>query len=620
MFKKIISALSGIPATVISGICLLVSLLTPIISGYEFPIYLDPAWISMIISGLPILYNAIRKLIFNKGISKISSALLISVATLAAAIIGDIFAAGEVVFIMAIGEILEDITSDRAKRGLNKLINLTPTMGRKISGGEENIIPADQIRLGDILRVLPGEKIPVDGEIVSGETSVDQSIMTGESLPVDKGIGDSVFCGTVNMYGSVDIRATEVGEDSSLQKLIRMVRDAECKKAPTQRIADRWASILVPVALLLAIIFGIVQQDIVVAVTVLVVFCPCALVLATPTAIMAAIGQATKHGVIIKSGEALEKMGKADTISFDKTGTLTHGVLSVADIIPLDDSIPEKELLILAASAESKSEHPLARAIVEHAKGEKLYPSENFKMKSGRGITCEINNSTIICGNKKFLEENGISETDSKYGMLSSEGKAVVFIARDKKLLGIISLSDTMRENVPEIIEKLSDMNTKTVMLTGDNPESANYLAKISGVDSVKAGLLPEDKVKYIEDMQAKGRQVCMIGDGINDAPALKVANVGVAMGGVGSDVAVESADIALIGDDISKIPYLKRLSVATMRTIKLGIFLSLFINLVAIILSFFKLLTPVTGALVHNAGSILVVLIATMLYDRKFK
>lgn len=620
MFKKIISALSGIPATVISGICLLVSLLTPIISGYEFPIYLDPAWISMIISGLPILYNAIRKLIFNKGISKISSALLISVATLAAAIIGDIFAAGEVVFIMAIGEILEDITSDRAKRGLNKLINLTPTMGRKISGGEENIIPAEQIRFGDILRVLPGEKIPVDGEIVSGETSVDQSIMTGESLPVDKGIGDSVFCGTVNMYGSVDIRATEVGEDSSLQKLIRMVRDAECKKAPTQRIADRWASILVPVALLLAIIFGIVQQDIVVAVTVLVVFCPCALVLATPTAIMAAIGQATKHGVIIKSGEALEKMGKADTISFDKTGTLTHGVLSVADIIPLDDSISEKELLILAASAESKSEHPLARAIVEHAKGEKLYPSENFKMKSGRGITCEINNSTIICGNKKFLEENGISETDSKYGMLSSEGKAVVFIARDKKLLGIISLSDTMRENVPEIIEKLSDMNTKTVMLTGDNPESANYLAKISGVDSVKAGLLPEDKVKYIEAMQAEGRQVCMIGDGINDAPALKVANVGVAMGGVGSDVAVESADIALIGDDISKIPYLKRLSVATMRTIKLGIFLSLFINLVAIILSFFKLLTPVTGALVHNAGSILVVLIATMLYDRKFK
>lgn len=620
MFKKIISALSGIPATVISGICLLVSLLTPIISGYEFPIYLDPAWISMIISGLPILYNAIRKLIFNKGISKISSALLISVATLAAAIIGDIFAAGEVVFIMAIGEILEDITSDRAKRGLNKLINLTPTMGRKISGGEENIIPADQIRLGDILRVLPGEKIPVDGEIVSGETSVDQSIMTGESLPVDKGIGDSVFCGTVNMYGSVDIRATEVGEDSSLQKLIRMVRDAECKKAPTQRIADRWASILVPVALLLAIIFGIVQQDIVVAVTVLVVFCPCALVLATPTAIMAAIGQATKHGVIIKSGEALEKMGKADTISFDKTGTLTHGVLSVADIIPLDDSIPEKELLILAASAESKSEHPLARAIVEHAKGEKLYPSENFKMKSGRGITCEINNGTIICGNNKFLEENGISETDSKYGMLSSEGKAVVFIARDKKLLGIISLSDTMRENVPEIIERLSDMNTKTVMLTGDNPESANYFAKISGVDSVKAGLLPEDKVKYIEAMQAEGRQVCMIGDGINDAPALKVANVGVAMGGVGSDVAVESADIALIGDDISKIPYLKRLSVATMRTIKLGIFLSLFINLVAIILSFFKLLTPVTGALVHNAGSILVVLIATMLYDRKFK
>ncbi len=620
MFKKIIGYLSSIPATVVSGVFLVCSLVLPLILGFEFKLYLNPAWISIFISGLPIFYKAIKKLIYNKGISKISSALLISTATVAAICIGDIFAAGEVVFIMAIGEILEDLTTDRAKRGLKKLISLTPELGRKIDSDGEHMISAEDIRLGDILRVLPGEKIPVDGEIIAGESAVDQSIMTGESLPIDKTVGDSVYCGTVNMYGSVDIRATRVGEDSSLKTLIRMVKEAEDKKAPMQRIADKWASFLVPVALLLAVIFGIIRRDVTVAVTVLVVFCPCALVLATPTAIMAAIGQATKHGVIIKSGEALEKMGRVDTIAFDKTGTLTHGVLSVSDIVPLDGEMSEDELLTLCASVEAFSEHPLARAVVAHAANKELYKVEGFKMQAGKGVLANADGDEIICGNKSFIEENGICVPVDTVNSLCAQGKAIILIAKNKTLVGIIGLSDTVRNNSAEMVKKLRCMGTKTVLLTGDNKNSANYFASLCGVDELNAELLPEGKVQKISDMQSSGHTVCMIGDGVNDAPALKAADVGVAMGGVGSDIAVESADIALVGDDISKIPYLKRLSIATKNTIRLSISLSLIINFVAIILSFFKLLTPTTGALVHNAGSVIVVFIAAMLYDKKFK
>ncbi len=340
--KKIISFLSAWQMTLLSGIFLLLSFifdLTELKPPFDF------ALISVIISGTPLVYSAIKKLIWASGIKKISSALLISVAMIAATAIGDLFAAGEVAFIMALGEILEDLTTDRAKRGLKNLISLTPTTGRRIKDGKEETVPAEEIREGDLIRILPGEAIPVDGVVVNGESSVDQFVMTGESLPVDKCAGDEVFSGTVNRFGVIDIRATKVGGDSSLQKLIRLVKEAEDKKAPMERIADKVASWLVPTAMLVAILTGIITKDIVRAVTVLVVFCPCSLVLATPTAIMAAIGQATKHGIVIKSGEALEKMGKVKTVAFDKTGTLTYGQLEVSDIIPLGEGINESELL-----------------------------------------------------------------------------------------------------------------------------------------------------------------------------------------------------------------------------------------------------------------------------------
>ena len=630
MLKKINNFFFFFPMTIVAGAFLLLDLVPHLIEEFGgapvslFFLPFDPAWVTIVISGIPLLYLAIWRIIHNPGISKISSALLICIAMFAAIAIGDLFAAGEVVFIMAIGALLEEATTNRAKKGLKKLISLAPTMGRRLKDGKEEMIPAEEIRQGDILRILPGETIPVDGTIINGETSVDQSIMTGESLPVDKGVGEEVFCGTINRFGSIDISATKVGENSSLQKLIRMVQDAENKQAPMQRIADRVASWLVPVALLIAILAYVFTGNIVTAVTVLVVFCPCALVLATPTAIMAAIGQATKHGVIIKSGEALEKMGKVDTIAFDKTGTLTYGRLDVSDMISFDETISEIELLSLAASAESKSEHPLGKAIVAYAKAKEvpLVESTTFRMTTGKGIFAEVDNRSLLCGNEKFLIENGVSIDDtiqSALERLRTQGKASILIADNQKSIGVIALSDVLRPEAKDMVSRLSDMQTRTVLLTGDNQKTADYFAEQVGISEVRAELLPEEKVMNIEKLQEEKHKVCMIGDGVNDAPALKTADVSVAMGSMGSDIAVDAADVALMSDDISKIPYLKRLSNATVKTIKVSITLSMCINLVAIILSLMEVLTPTTGALVHNIGSCFVVLIAALLYDRKF-
>lgn len=632
--KKVLYAqkndyLAGVPATIVAGFFLLLHLLTSFLGNLSGSLRLlnilpfDPACVTVIISGIPMLYLAIWRVIHNPGISKISSALLISIAMLAAIAIGDIFAAGEVAWIMAIGAILEDKTTERAKKGLKKLISLAPTQGRLLFNGEEVIIPAEKISLGDILRVLPGETIPVDGTIIHGETSVDQSIMTGESLPVDKTVGEDVFCGTINRFGAIDIQATKVGEDSSLQKLIHMVQEAENKKAPMARIADKAASWLVPVALLIAIVAGIVTKDIVRAVTVLVVFCPCALVLATPTAIMAAIGQATKHGVIIKSGEALEKMGKVNTIAFDKTGTLTYGRLEVCDIISFEPKISEDTLLSLAASAEAKSEHPLGKAIVAYAKNCNItvLESDCFKMTAGKGIYAEVDGKKLLCGNENYLLNYGVEINVIVRSMLEelrAQGKASVLVADDSACIGVLAMSDVLRPEAKNMVERLHSMNTNIVLLTGDNQKTADYFARQVGIRQIRAQLLPEEKVSNIAAIQNEGKAVCMIGDGVNDAPALKTANVGVAMGGLGSDIAVDAADIVLMGDDIFKLPYLKRLSNATVKTIKFSICLSMCINLLAVLLSVMGVLNPTTGALVHNAGSCFVVLIAALLYDCK--
>ena len=620
MIKTINDFLAGWPMTILGGLFLAASFILPR-TGYPAGEML--AWVCVIICGLPLLYLAVWRIIYNKGISKISSALLISMAMIAALCIGDLFAAGEVAFIMEIGALLEDMTTSRAKKGLKNLIELAPDKARVIRDGKEYTVSVSEINQGDILRILPGETIPVDGEIIIGETSVDQSVMTGESLPVDKEAGDTVYSGTINRFGSIDMIAVKVGQDSSLQKLIRMVEEVEKNQAPTQRIADTWASWLVPLVLVIAIVTYLTTGDIVRAVTVMVVFCPCALVLATPTAIIAAIGQATKNGVIIKSGEALEKMGKVDTIAFDKTGTLTYGMLEVSDIIPLS-SISARDLLTIAGAAESRSEHPLGKSITARAirDGLDLPEVANFRISAGKGVSASMKGRSYYLGNEKYILENGISADESAttvLNMLRSEGKASVIVADRNEILGIIALSDVLRPEAADMVRRLSDMGTKAVLLTGDNRKAAEYFAKQVGIREIRADLLPEEKVKNISLLKETG-DVCMVGDGVNDAPALKTAHVGVAMAAMGSDIAVDAADVALMTDDISRLPYLKWLSNATVKTIRIAIALSMSINLVAVTLSILGILNPTTGALVHNAGSCFVVLLAALLYDRKYR
>ena len=621
MFKKIFELFSGLKATVLGGVSLATSLTLWLL---KIDVLIDPAWIAVVICGYPLLYLAIWRIIFNKGVLKISSALLITIAMIAAIIIDELFAAGQVAFIMAIGTILEERTIERAKKGIKKLISLVPEQGRIVHNGKEEMIPIEKVKKDDVLRVLPGEALPVDGEILSGNTSIDQSIITGESLPIDKTIGDSVFCGTINRFGSIDIKATKVGEDSSLQKLIRLVQEAESSKAPTQLIVDKWAAWLVPLSLLITVVTYFLTGDIIRAVTVAIVFCPCALALATPTTIMAAIGQATKHGVIIKSGEALERMGKVNTIAFDKTGTLTHGNLVVSDVISFDKGICDSVFLSLTASAETHSEHPLGKAIVAYAREQKatIQPIENFKMIPGKGISANINGQQILCGNNNFLHENGVLLDDNTVASLErlrNQGKATILISLDGICKGIVALSDTLRTTAKGMVQELKQKHADAVLLTGDNKLTADYFAEQVGIKSVFAELLPTQKVEWIQELQNEGRYVCMIGDGVNDAPALKTANVGVAMGSMGSDIAIEAADIALMGDDIAKIPYLKRLSNAAVKMIIFNISVSMVFNIIAIVLSILGILNPVTGALAHNVGSVMVVLNAALLYDRKY-
>ncbi|MCD7714389.1 MAG: cation-translocating P-type ATPase, partial [Prevotella sp.] len=611
----------GLRMTIVSGIALAISLVLLLM---DIHVAVDPAWLTVIISGVPLLYLAVTRLIFQRWIS---SALLITIAMLACLYIGQLFAAGEVAFIMAVGALLEDYTVLRAKRGISRLISLMPDTGRRITvvGGKEieETVPIDEIRPGDILRVLPGERITVDGDITSGNTSVDQAIITGESIPVDKTEGDAVFCGTMNCYGAVDIRATKTGHDSSLQKMIDLVREAENKKAPMQRIVDKWAEWLVPIALVIALVAWAVTGNLERCVTVLVVFCPCALALATPVSIVAGIGQATKFGVLVKSGEALERMGKVDCITFDKTGTLTQGKLTVCDVLAFSDSYSETDILRLTAAVETRSEHPIGKAIVSRAKadGITLDTPTDVNVMPGKGIRAAVGGKSVMCGKSEALAEYGITldkEVDAALRSLRDEGKVAVLTAINDRAAGLLALSDVVRPAARTVVKELNAAGVETVMLTGDNIRVAKRLAEDVGLASVRAELLPEEKVMAVAELQSKGKTVCMLGDGVNDAAALKTADVGVAMGDMGSDIAIDAADIALIGDDLAKIPYLKRLSLAVIHSIKLNITLSMIINAIAITLSVLGLLNPVTGALVHNAGSVLVVLNAALLYDRK--
>ena len=588
----------------ISGISLIISIFD-LIPSLPF----DAAWVAIILCGIPIILEALSGLI---GSFDIKAGILVSIALISSLIIGEYFAAGEVAFIMQLGELLEHLTLSRAKSGIEKLIKLSPQTARLV-GEEEKIIPAKEVQEGDVLKVLPGESIPADGVIVSGQTSVNESIMTGEPLPMDKAVGDSVCSGTVNQYGVFEMRAVKAGEDSSIQRMIRLVQSADAGKAKIVRLADKWATWIVIIAFLAAAITWAVTGEVIRAVTVLVVFCPCALVLATPTAIMAAIGNATRHGVLVRQGDALERLSAVRAIVFDKTGTLTFGTPGVVAVCPVE-GVGEEELLKVAASTERNSEHPLGKAIVsyfEKNKGEFL-PSENIEIVPGRGIRAEIFGEEVLAGNAVFLKEHGIlieAENSENLKKFEDSGSTLIRVSRGGKYIGYIALSDVIRPEAQAVVSQINEKGIKTVLMTGDHNKAANLMAEKVKVGKVYGGCLPEDKMRHIGDMQDAGEKVCMIGDGVNDAPSLKKAYVGIAMGGVGSDIAVEAADMVFVKDEIKELPHIFSLSSRMMTVIKCNLIFSMLLNFAAIGLAISGILNPVLGALVHNAGSLLVII-----------
>ena len=590
----------------VSGIALLIS----IFGGLDLPV--DPAWVAILLCGVPILLEALHGLITAFDIK---ADVLVSIALVASVIIGEDFAAGEVAFIMQLGALLEELTVARARAGIEKLVKLTPRTARVLHDGQADILPAEQVRVGDLVRVLPGETIPVDGVIVSGQTSVNQAIMTGESMPVDKSAGDSVASGTVNQFGSIDLRAGKVGEDSSIQRMIRLVQTADAGKAKIVGLADRWATWIVVIALSAAVLTWLFTGQIIRAVTILVVFCPCALVLATPTAIMAAIGNATHHGFLVREGDALERLAAVRRVAFDKTGTLTLGAPRVAAVYTLCPELDEAALFTLVAAAEQLSEHPLGKAIVTswRENGAGLLPAaDQFQMLPGRGVQAVVEGRTILAGNRAMLAEQGIPLPQAAARAADAsleEGYTVIYIACDNRAVGLLALSDTVRPEAHAALAEVQALGVEPVLLTGDNEKAARHLARQLGINSWHAGCLPQDKLRYMDDSLAEGQPVAMIGDGINDAPALKRAQVGIAMGGIGSDIAVEAADIALINDDLRELPHLVALSRRMMFVIRCNLTFSMALNFLAITLAITGLLNPVVGALVHNAGSVFVIL-----------
>ena len=595
----------------VSGVSLILSLTNAV------PLPFDIAWVAIILCGLPIILEAVIGLVTSFDIK---ADVLVSLALIASVCIGEDFAAGEVAFIMQLGALLEDLTVAKAREGIEKLVKLTPQTARVIySDGREAVVAAGEVKAGDLIRVLPGETVPVDGIIVSGQTSIDQSVMTGESLPVDKAAGDEVSSGTVNQFGAFEMKATKVGEDSSIQRMIRLVRSADAGKARIVGLADRWATWIVVIALTAAVATWAVTGQIIRAVTILVVFCPCALVLATPTAVVAAIGNASRRGLLVREGDALERLSKVSVVTFDKTGTLTHGTPEVTAVESVSD-IPAEELFELAASAELLSEHPLGKSVVrcftEKTRKTPMSP-DSFDMIPGEGVTAGINGRLVRAGNLRLMSKAKIqisqqaAQGAEKY---LDNGSTVIYIGVNDIFAGYIVLSDTVREESPRLISDLKTLGVRPVLLTGDHGNAASAIGKALEINDIHADCLPEDKLLHIEEYRRGGNSVCMIGDGINDAPALKKADVGIAMGGVGSDIAVDAADIALVRDEIKELPHLFALSGRMMTTIKANMIFSMALNLLAIILAMTGVLNPVVGALVHNAGSVLVIINSALL------
>ena len=613
---------------------ILISIISVVLSFIGTDIFrFDLVWIAIIFCGIPIFKEAIIGLYREFDIK---ADVLVSVAIISSILIGELFAAGVIAVIMAIGGFLEDFTVSKTKAGIKKLIDLNPTnctlvINYNRTNESEIVIPSNLIKEGDIIKVVPGETVPVDGSIISGESSIDQSVWTGESIPVDKVVGDEVFSGTINLYGSFIMKATKKGEDSSLQRLIKIVESANPENANVVKTADKWATFIVVIAFICAVLTLIFTGEIIRAVTILVVFCPCALILATPTAIMASIGNLTKVGILVKEGISIEKLAIIDQMIFDKTGTLTYGKPMVTKVIPYNDAsyveITENELIHLLASLESPSEHPLAKAIVKFYRdnyNESLEKVSDFEMIIGKGVKASLNENQLCAGNEEFLNSLGITVSnefiDENILKYLNLGSTPIYLGMDGKLLGAVLLSDVLRDDSLDLLTQLDKLGISSTLLTGDNRNAAEHIASDLGIADFRYDCLPEDKISKIKEFQSSNRKVAMIGDGINDAPALRQADIGISMGGVGSDISIEASDVCLVSDDIKHIPHLLALSRKTIQTINIGIGFALALNIIATILAAFGYLDPIGGAFVHNIGSVIVIIYSSLLLRYEYK
>ncbi|MDF2633491.1 MAG: heavy metal translocating P-type ATPase [Pelosinus sp.] len=572
---------------------------------------IDTALIAAVVGGVPIIKDAVVA-IYKRGDTKVG--LLVSIAIIASIAIGEYFAAAEVALIMTIGEMLEHITLEKSNTALKKLAELAPLQARIIEGETEREIAAELVKTGDRLLIKPGEKIPVDGMVVAGKATVDQATITGESIPAQCHNGVTVFGGTIVTMGSIEIVATKVGQDTALGHIIKMVKEAQASKAPSARIIDRWANWFVPLSLAIAVLVYVMTGDIVRGVTILIVFCPCAMLLSTPTAVAAAIGAAARRGILIKGGEILERVGALDAILFDKTGTITLGKPSVKDI-RCYNGWQRNELLAIAAGIEKRSEHHLAKAIMQEAEKDSISFIEPsyWEPVIGQGILAEKDGDQFFLGNQSLMEAKQVILTQDQQDYCTQSqqaGGTVVFIGANSAIIGIIVIHDPIREGAKDIIAALKrETIKKIVMLTGDAARVGEAVGAQVNVPIVHGDLLPTDKVKYVETYQRLGFNVAMIGDGINDAPALAKANIGIAMGYSGTDIAIEAADIVLLSDDLKRVPETIQKSREAIRTIWQNIVVANVINFAAIILAAMGLLGPVAAAIVHNVGAILVVL-----------
>ena len=546
---------------------------------------------------------------------RITADLLMTVGIVAALSIREFSAALLIVFFMSIAHFVEGYTVRKSHQAIDELIKLVPKTARVRKGDKEVEISVDELKVGDLVLVRPGERIPADGAILRGRSSVDQSPITGESIPTEKNAGDIVFAGTINQLGMLEVDVTRVGQDATLGRIIAMVEEAEASKAPIQKFADRYSSYYLPILLIASLVTFVVTGIPTYAIAVLVVSCPCAVALATPLAVVASVGSSAKKGILIKGGLFLERLAKVDTVIVDKTGTLTLGRPRVTDTVTLAE-INETELIRLAASAERYSEHPLASALLDEAESRNLQleAAEGFEAHPGMGVTCKIRGSNVTVGNMELLDSEGVDfrqkDAMQRLRRFEKEGKTVLLVALDTKLMGIVAVADVIRSGVSDSLRELKRMGIKEViLLTGDNERVAAATAESLGISRFKANVMPEDKVREVLSLQRQGRTVAMIGDGVNDAPALAQADVGIAMGAGGSDVALEAAPLVLMRDDWAQIPVVVKTARQTLRTIKQNVVFGILFNMVGVVLASVGILPPILAAAAQSLPDVAVFL-----------